>query len=178
MKLSDLFNRSNELNANRSFTWPEMTPQDWLMEAISLAGLVAMFCFVIYNYPKLPVSIPEHFDLQGNPQTFSDRNQVWLLPGISIFLYAMLPSILKVKLARGSSRFFRRVRTQRQFNGRVRILRYQKMIMIWGLFYISASLVRYSLHRGNGLGVWFMPVFIGLMVIPSVAWLLFLKQNP
>jgi len=168
----------NELNAYRSFSWPEMAPQDWLMEIISLAGLVTMVCYIIYHYPKLPGSVPNHFDFNGSPDTFADRNQVWILPGLSIFLYVLLPSVMRLRLSYASPRFLRRVHSQKQFNGRVRLLRYQKMIIVWGLFYISVSLIRFSLHSGNGLGGWFLPVFLSLLIIPSISILLFLKQNP
>lgn len=177
MRWSDLSKRSNELNSGRSFNWPEMTPQDWLMEIMSLLGLVAMLFYVFYHYPKLPGSIPDHFDFNGNPQTFGDRNQVWIIPIISLFMYAMLPNIMRFRLSYPSQRFLNRVQTQKQFTGRVRLLRYQKMIMIWGLFYISFSLIRFSLHTGNGLGVWFFPVFLGLILIPSISFLLFRRLN-
>ncbi|MCX6284283.1 MAG: DUF1648 domain-containing protein [Bacteroidetes bacterium] len=177
MKWLNLSKRSDKLIAGMSFSWPEMTPQDWLMEIISLAGIVTMLCYIIYHYPKLPASVPDHFDFQGNPETFADRNQVWMMPGISIFLYFMLPAVMRLRMSTASSRFLRRVKTQRQFNGRVRLLRFQKMIFIWGLLYISVSLVQFSLHSGNGLGQWFLPVFLSLLIIPSVSYLLFLKQN-
>ena len=50
-----------------------MTPQDWLMEIMSLIGLVAMFCYIFYHYSKLPDSIPSHFDIAGNPDEFGSR---------------------------------------------------------------------------------------------------------
>lgn len=67
---------SNELNNSGPFTWPEMTPQDWLMEIISLAGLVAMFTYIMYHYAKLPATIPVHFNDYGIPQEYGSRNQV------------------------------------------------------------------------------------------------------
>jgi uncharacterized membrane protein len=155
-----------------------MTPQDWLMEILALTGLVAMFVYVIYYYPKLSGTIPAHFDALGNPEGSENRNVIWLIPGISLFLYIMLPQILHFRLALRSSTFLNRVRTQKQFNGRVRLLRFQKVVLIWGLFYLSASTIKLSLHPGTGIAVWFFPVFLGLLIIPSLSYLIFLKNNP
>jgi uncharacterized membrane protein len=154
-----------------------MTPQDWLMEIMSLIGLVAMFCYIFYHYSKLPDSIPSHFDIAGNPDEFGSRIHVWVFPVISLFLYFFLPGVLRFRHIHRSSRFLRSVHTQRQYNGRVRLLRYQKMILIWGFFYISALIIKLTLYSGMGFGIWFFPVFLCLLVIPSVYYLIFLKYH-
>ncbi|MCX6288120.1 MAG: DUF1648 domain-containing protein [Bacteroidetes bacterium] len=175
MKWLNLSKRSNELNIGRSFTWPEMTPQDWLMEFISLTGLVAMFAFTMYHYSKLPATIPVHFDYYGNPKEYGSRNQVWIIPGISLLLHFALPIGEKFLQFRGTPGFLRRVHTQSQFNMRVRLIRYTKMIVILGLFYISVSTIRLALHSGNGIGIWFAPVFLALILIPTLYYHLFSK---
>ena len=154
-----------------------MTPQDWLMEVLSIVGLVTMFVFVAFYYPKLPATVPLHFDAYGNTEGFGARSQVWIMPGISLFLYFFLPMGLRFSQFLGTSRFINRVRTQKQFNGRVRLLRFQKVVLIWGFCYISASLIQLALHTGKGPGGWFFPVFFSLLIIPSVFFLINLKRN-
>lgn len=178
MKWLDLSDRSNDLNAGQSFPWPEMTPQDWLMEICALSGLVAMLAYVAFHYSRLPDMIPVHLDTRGNAEGFGNREQVWILPGISFLLYLIMPQVLRFKMILNSSRFLYRVRTQKQFNGRIRLLRFQKMILIWGFFNLSATTIRLSLHPGTGISAWFFPVFICLLVIPSLSYLIFLKNNP
>ena len=175
MKWLSLPGRSNELNLDRSFSWPEMTPQDWLMEIISAAGLVAMFVYIIYHYSKLPELIPVHFDDAGNPSGLGSRNQVWIIPGISLFIYFVLPFGQKFSMFLRSPRFLRRIHTQRDFNNRIRMARFQKMILILGFFYLSFSSIKLALHSGNGIGIWFFPVFLFLLIIPSLVYLILSK---
>ncbi|GEM_PF-877387 len=177
MKWFNLSNQTHELNNDRQYTWPEMTPQDWLMEFLSIVGLVAMLVFIAFYYPKLPARVPVHFDINGNTEGSGDRIQVWIMPCISLFLYFFLPMGMRFNLVRRSSRFINRVNTQLQFNGRIRLLRFQKIVLIWGFFYISATSIKLALHSGNGPAIWFVPVFLSLLIIPSVAFLFWLKQN-
>jgi len=51
-------------------------------------------------------------------------------------------------------------------------------VIIWGFFYLSVVTVRLSLHPGMGIAVWFFPVFLCLLIIPSLSYLIFLKNNP
>jgi len=175
MKWLNLYRRSNELNRHLPFTWPEMTPQDWLMEALSIIGLVAMFVFIAYYYHKLPQTIPVHYNEYGSPQGSGSRNQVWIIPGISLLMHFLLPVGERFNLVLRNPGYWRRVNTQSQFNKRVRLLRYNKMIVTWGLFYISASTVRVALHTGNGMAVWFVPVFLTLIIVPTLYYHLFAK---
>jgi uncharacterized membrane protein len=177
MNWFNLSNQTNELNNHRQFIWPEMTPQDWLMEFLSIVGLIAMFVVIAFYYPKLPPRVPVHFDVHGNTEGLGDRIQVWIMPGISLFLYFFLPMGLRFNLIRRSSRFINRVNTQQQFNGRIRLLRFQKIVLIWGFFYISLTSIKLALHSGNGPATWFVPVFLALLIIPSVFFLFWLKQN-
>jgi len=177
MKWLNLSDRSDDLNYRQNFTWPEMTPQDWLMEMIALFGLLAMLAYVVFHYKSLPDTIPVKFDMSGNTEESGNRNVVWLIPGITLFLCIIMPGIMRFRLVLQSSRFLYRVRTQQQFNGRVRLLRFQKMVLTWGLFYLSMSTIRLSLHPGKGIPVWFFPVFLGALIIPSIYYLITLKNK-
>ena len=169
------FKRSNDLNIDRPFTWPEMTPQDWLLEAFSVIGLVSMFVYVLYYFPRLPQAIPVHFDQYGSSQDVGSRMTIWIIPAITLLIHFLLPYGERYRRIQRGQRFSRRVYTQNQFTQRIRLLRYNKMVITWGLFYISVSTVKVSLHSGGGVGIWFAPVFLAALILPMLYFRLFIK---
>jgi len=152
-----------------------MTPQDWLMEAFSIIGLVAMFAYIIYYYPRLPRVIPAHFNEYGAPQGSGSRNEVWIIPAITLLMHFIMPFRKNMNVFFRSRHFLKRVYTQAQFNKRIRLFRYNKLVVTWGLFYISVSTIRMSLHTGAGIPVWFTPVFCLLLVVPVIYYYFFAK---
>jgi uncharacterized membrane protein len=175
MKWLNSFRQQNKLLSEQPFKWPEMTPQDWLMEAISVVGLIFMFAFIIYYYPKLPRVIPVHFDEYGTPRENGSRDNIWIIPSMTLLIHMILPFRERISPILRSPKFLKRVYTQTQFNARVRLFRYTKMIMTWGLFYISASTVRLSLHTGLGVAAWFPWVFVTAIFVPTVYYWFIVK---
>jgi len=175
MKWLNSYRQQNKLLSEKQFTWPEMTPQDWLMEAVSVVGLVAMFAFIVYHYPKLPRIIPVQYNTEGVPQGLGGRNQIWIIPATTLFIHFILPLRERLSPFIRRSRFLQRVNTQTQFNARVRLIRYNKMVVTWGLFYISASTVRVAMHAGQGVAAWFPWVFIALLITPLLYYRFYIK---
>ena len=175
MKWLNSFRQQNKLISEQSFTWPEMTPQDWLMEAISVVGLVSMFAFIIYYYPKLSRVIPVHFDAYGAPRGSGSRDNIWIIPAMTLLIHIILPFRERLSPVYRRPKFLKRVYTQTQFNARVRLFRYNKMVVTWGLFYISAASVRVALHTGSGVAAWFPWVFISLLIIPLLFYHFYVK---
>ena len=175
MNWLNLSGRQNNLDSEKHFTWPEMTPQDWLMEAVSVVGLVSMFAFIVYYFPKLPRMIPVQYDAEGFPRGLGSRYQIWIIPAITLFIHLVLPLKERLSPFIRRSRFLKRVNTQTQFNARVRLIRYNKMVVTWGLFYISISTVRIALHAGNGVAGWFPWVFLILLITPLLFYRFYIK---
>jgi uncharacterized membrane protein len=60
------------------------------LELIALFLLALTFYLVFSSYTTLPESIPTHFNLQGLPDDWGSRNELFIFPAISIFIYALL----------------------------------------------------------------------------------------
>jgi len=119
--------------------------------------------------------IPVQYNAEGIPRGLGSRYQIWIIPAITLFIHLILPLKERLSPLIRSSRFLKRVNTQTQFNSRVRLIRYNKMIITWGLFYISASTVRVALHAGQGVADWFPWVFLTLLILPLLYYRLFVK---
>ncbi len=68
------------------------------LEFIPLLLLLLTIYMTLSNYSTLPDKIPFHFNSQGVPDDWANKNWVFLYPGLSAFVYLLL-TILNVLLA-------------------------------------------------------------------------------
>ncbi|RLG20389.1 hypothetical protein DRN67_00070 [Candidatus Micrarchaeota archaeon] len=62
-----------------------------------LAIVVLMFLLGIYLYPQLPAEVPTHWNAQGEIDDYSSREiAVFLIPAISLFVYAIFLAIPRI----------------------------------------------------------------------------------
>ena len=58
------------------------------------------FAYAVYLYSSLPVSIPTHFNLEGQADSYGRRNSIFLAPcilgGASLLVYLLLSNITKI----------------------------------------------------------------------------------
>lgn len=68
------------------------------LELIPIFLLVLAIYIALSNYSTLPDKIPIHFNSQGVPDDWANKNWVFLYPGLSAFVYILL-TILNVLFA-------------------------------------------------------------------------------
>ncbi len=161
----------NRNKADRPVIRPEMMPVDWLFEALAFIGLVTMAGFLIYHFPRLPETIPSHFDGAGVPDEFSGRSTLWVLPGISLLLYILLSVMMRVPHQFNYSVKITRENAAIQYAMAMRLIRYLKAGLMWMFFYIVYGTVMTAEQRSEGLGLWFLPVTVGGMILPVFVYL-------
>ena len=163
--------------SNRPTIRPEMGPIDWLLEAAALLGLLFFAGFAVYHFPKLPELIPSHFNGAGQPDEYAAKSTFWMLPGIAIFIYALMSLIV---LAPHQFNFRVTITPQnalKQYTLAIRLIRYLKAGLIWMFFYISYGTIRVVAKDGTGLGSWFLPVVLGGIFIPLIIYFIAAARN-
>lgn len=132
------------------------TNLDLLLEIVSLAGLVVMTLLIIKAWAILPAAIPSHFNGMGQPDGYSGKSSLLLLPLVGLLLYLML----------GILRFFPHAfsypwpiteqNAEFQYRLAVDMLALLKFEVIWSLAYITGSTIKTALKQANGLGESFL----------------------
>lgn len=56
----------------------------------SILLLIANIVYKIVIYPSLPKQIPIHFGVDGTPDDFASKQNIWILTVISILVFALL----------------------------------------------------------------------------------------
>lgn len=130
------------------------------LELLSLSGLVISFLLLLKYYPDLPASIPNHFGVSGEADSWGDKSTLWYLLGTNVVLY------IGLTISRGFPHYF-----NYPINITVQNARRQYQLAIWfmavlktelvGMFaYLEWQMLQVALGRGSGLSSWFLAIVL------------------
>ncbi len=60
------------------------------LKIVSFVLLIFIWDYIFMNYRNLPLSVPIHFDWDGKPNFYVPRIMIWVLAGISTFIYLLI----------------------------------------------------------------------------------------
>lgn len=63
---------------------------DCVLEFLNGITLVFLLIYPLIYFLEIPDTIPNHFNLQGEPDGYGSKNGIWILPGMGVFLYLLL----------------------------------------------------------------------------------------
>jgi hypothetical protein len=146
---------------------PKRTTLDWVLEAASLAVLVAIFINLAAHWPELPNRVPHHYGFAGNPNGWGGKNWMWVLPvtAAGIFILLTLSSYyprlinLPVSVDRESPPVRKLLLTM---SGVLKLT----TLLILG--YINWAGINIALGRARGISPIFLPVVLLVTFGPIV----------
>ena len=100
------------------------------VEAVGLVVLLAGWIYVLVAYSKFADSIPTHFSINGKPNAFGPKSDLYQLLTVCTALYALLT------VANLFPQYFNYLKTitpenaKRQYTIATRILRYLKVLIV------------------------------------------------
>jgi uncharacterized membrane protein len=147
------------------------TASDRFFEILAFLVLAILWAYCLATYFKLPDSIPTHFNFKGEVDAYGSKTTFWILPGVATFLYCILTAIsffpwtfnFPVKITPENA--------FRQYTLAVRMLRFLKLVVGVIFTVILLQIARAVQGDKNGLGTWFLTVFLGTTLILLVMYL-------
>ena len=115
---------------------------------------------------NLPVSIPIHYNLEGQADGFGEKFNIFTLPVISTLMFIGLsllnnyPHIFNYQIE------ITEENATDQYAIATRMLRYLKLIIVVVFGLISYKTIESSENQSDGIGIWFLPLILGLIFIP------------
>ena len=172
------FNINKSVKKNQPLIKIDMTPIDWILEFIAILGFLTFLGTAIYYFPKLPETIPTHFNGSGQPDGYSNKSSFWIMPGISVFIYILLTVVNRFPHKFNYLVTITPQNALKQYTMGTRMIRFLKMIIVWMFLYIDLAIIQSTATEVIGLGLWFMPVFLGSVFIPLIIYfMLSYKQS-
>ena len=148
----------------------DWTPIDWILEFLAILGFLTFLGTAVYYFPKLPETIPTHFNGSGQPDGYSSKSSFWIMPGISVFVYILLTVVNRFPHKFNYLVTITPQNAMKQYTMGTRMIRFLKMIIVWLFLYINFTIIQSADPQSKGLGIWFLPVFLGFVFIPLIIY--------
>ena len=141
---------------------------DFIIGIAGFAAVVAMWITLLVTYFRLPDVIPIHYNGVGEADHFGSKSNIIILPVIATVLFAAMiifsrfPHLMNypVKITENNASF--------QYGNMARMIRCLSLALVLIFEYIFLHTVMNTGENTGGLGIWFTPVFLAIIVIPVI----------
>jgi len=140
-------------------------------ELIALVGLVFSVAVVADFYSRLPERIATHFNAEGMANGFGARSTLWVLVGIAVLLYLILSFVGSLQGVVSLKRPLAPEREKVVLTESMEMVGWIKVEVCWMFAYICLAMVRNGMGLQVGLGWWFLPVTL-VVVLGTCAFYL------
>jgi uncharacterized membrane protein len=144
----------------------QLTPTDHVIELLGWGVLVALWVWTGTSYSNLPDTIPTHFNAAGEADGFGRKVSIVGLPLIATLLYVGLTALNRFPHIFNFPTPITQDNALRQYTNATRMIRYLKLILVVVFAGISFQTIQQANGTGDGLGLWFLPLTLGLIFMP------------
>ena len=135
---------------------------DYMIEIFGGLCIIMMIVWPSVYYVDLPESIPKHYNALGEPDAFGSKSSIWILPAVGLVMYAGMFALNRFPHIFNYPTQITQENAERQYRNATKLVRIINMLMAASFFYIELTTVQTALNKQEGLGVLFLPIFIGL----------------
>ena len=143
-----------------------LTTTDKTVEFVGWFLIIAIWGLIIISYSNLPDTIPIHYNGAGQANGFGRKSNILMLPLIATILFIGLTILSKFPHIFNYPRNINQDNALRQYTIATRMIRYLKLIIVIVFGLIALKTIQNENREADGLGVWFLPVTLGLFIIP------------
>jgi uncharacterized membrane protein len=136
-----------------------------ILEAISWVALAALIVIPAIWYGQIPEETPTHYGFSGMPDHHSGKGALWMLPAIGVVMFLLFSGINLLLTARPSRYEKPKPEELRMLPKIILLMQFLKVFLTLTFVYIIVQTIRVTNGKAEGLGAWFLPVFIGMILI-------------
>jgi uncharacterized membrane protein len=142
-----------------------LTPIDYFVEIIGAIGIVCLILIPVYFYNDLPGQIPKHFNALGQVDSYGNREIIWLLPAVGLFLYVGLTILNKFPFAFNYPKSVTNDNTERLYTLGTRTVRLLKVIVVLSFVFLNFKTIEIALNKSTEIGKFYLPIFLAVLII-------------
>lgn len=150
----------------------DLTNTDKVFEFTGLTLLIGIWILAILSFSDLPESIPTHFNGAGEADGFGERTNIFVLPIIGTITFIGLTLLNKNPHIFNYPKTITNENALNQYSNATRMIRVLKLIIIFVFGLILVRTLQNTNGNADGIGTWFLPLTIGLFVIPTLYFLI------
>ena len=139
-----------------------------ILEFTCYCLLSAMWLLVIYSYFKLPDNIPVHYDGSGQVTDHGNKIMLFILPVVATLIFLGLSFLIKRPHILNYIQPITKENCIQQYTIAASMLRFMKFAIL--LIFFLIILLTYFTAMGitKGLGSWFLPFALSLIIIAPI----------
>jgi uncharacterized membrane protein len=134
-----------------------------LLEGVCILSLISFFGLIAWKYPQLPATVPQNFGPSGQPEAWGDKSAVLILCLVIIALYTMLTMLSKHPHVFNYPFALNEHNIEDQYRLARTLISSLKLEIISIFLFTGWKMIQVSLGQANGLGIYFLPTFVGLL---------------
>ncbi|PID27312.1 MAG: hypothetical protein CR982_06070 [Candidatus Cloacimonadota bacterium] len=145
---------------------------DKIVESIGLAALAGVWIFTLSNYSSLPETIPIHYNLVGEVDSFGEKGNILFIPIISTILFIIMTILNKYPHSFNYLKTITEENAHYQYANATRLIRLLKLnilIIFGGISFETIGIAKGNFER---FGILFLPLTLGLIFIPIFYYLI------
>ncbi len=150
----------------------ELTTADKTVEVFGWLLVFTVWVLTITNYSNLPDTIPIHYNGAGQADGFGGKETILTLPLIATILFFGMTLLNKFPHLFNYPTNLTQDNAFRQYTIATRLIRYLKLIIVFIFGLITFKTIQHSNGESDGLGIWFLPLTMGLIFIPMTYFLI------
>jgi uncharacterized membrane protein len=155
---------------NRPIIKLELYPLDRVFEIVCPVIIAFLWIYTIMSYSQLPDTIPTHFNASGKVDGYGSKMTILLLPVIGTVLYIAMTIINMYPHIFNYPVNITNENAKKQYTYATRLIRYLKTTIILTFSFIVYKSVTTATGSSEGLGIGFLPFFLGLVFIPLIIY--------
>ena len=148
-----------------------LTTSDKIIELLGWLALIGIWMLTLFNYSSLPDIIPTHYNGAGEADGFGNKLNILTLPVIASILFIGMTILNKYPHSFNYLGPITEENAHQYYTNSTRLIRFLKLIIV----IIFGAIVFKTIHNVYGntdaLGVWFLPITLGLIFIPIMYYL-------
>ena len=149
-----------------------LTTSDKLFEAMGWIALVTLWVYTLTHYAKLPEIIPTHYNGAGEVDGHGGKGNILALPIVATVLFVALTILNQFPYAFNYPTNITPENFLKQYTSATRFIRYMKFVVVVIFGAIAIETIQNTLTSSEGLGVWFLPITLGVIFIPLVFFII------
>jgi uncharacterized membrane protein len=149
-----------------------LTKFDKVVELTAFVLLIVLWTTILTNFHDLPSTIPIHFNAAGNPDRYGSKSSILTLPVTASIIYVAITILNRYPHLYNYPTTITTGNALKHYTTATRMIRVLKLVVVVIFSMLVFTTFSVAEKKAPGLGRWFLPVVILLLVVPNLLFIL------
>ena len=151
---------------------------DIILECVSITLILLLWLYLFSEYSSLPDTIASHYNSAGEPNDYSNKTFIWILPSIATLLYVGLFILNRFPHLHNYMVNITEENALKNYRFSTRIVRITYTLCAALIAYITYHIIEGAKGEVLKLGSWFLPIVLGASILlPVIIFIFYRKIN-